>query len=74
LSDETVAIPWQRSNEALLLTGIADRPPGNIHTGRQRCVGYGPSIPNGVDQVVFAYNALPVADQVIKQLKYLRRD
>ena len=33
-----------------------------------------PARPRGVDEVVFADNALPVTDQVIEQVEYLRRD
>ena len=31
-------------------------------------------VPNGVDEVVFADDALPVADQIIEQVEYLWRD
>ena len=31
-------------------------------------------LPNGVDEVVLADDALPVADQVIEQVEYLWRD
>jgi hypothetical protein len=32
------------------------------------------ALPNRVDEVVFTDDSFPVADQVIKQVEYLRRD
>ena len=48
--------------------------PGGIQAGRQRRIGHDTPVPNGVDEVVFADDALPVADQVIEQVEYLWRD
>jgi hypothetical protein len=48
--------------------------PSGIHAGRQRGIGNDTSVPNGVDEVVFANDALPVSDQVIKQIEHLRCD
>jgi hypothetical protein len=48
-------------------------PPGGIQAGCQRRVRYAAPIPNGLDEVVFADDALPVADQVIEQIENLRR-
>jgi hypothetical protein len=31
-------------------------------------------VPDGVDEGVFAHNALPVADQIVEQVEYLWRD
>src|SRR5258708_17392027 len=73
-SDETKALAWQCFDKALLLAGIGDHAPSDIQTRRQRCIGHTAPIPNGVDEVVFADNALPVTDQVIEQVEYLRRD
>ena len=61
-------------DEALFLAGIADRAPRGIQPGRQRCIGHAAPIPNGVDEVVFADDAFPVADQVIEQVEDLWRD
>ncbi len=74
MSDETEALAWQCFDEALFLAGIADRAPGDIQARRKRRIGDGTTVPNGVDEVVFANNALPVTDQVIEQVEYLRRD
>jgi hypothetical protein len=74
LSDETEALARQCLDEALFLAGIADCAAGDIQAGRQRPVGDDTAVPNGVDEVVFSDNALPVADQVIQQVEYLWRD
>jgi len=70
-SDETEALARQCLDEALLFAGIADRRPGDIEAGRQRRIGHAAPVPNDVDEVVFADDALPVADQVIEQVEYL---
>jgi hypothetical protein len=74
LSDETEAFPRQRSDEALLLAGIADRTPDDIQAGRQHCIRNDTSVPNGIDQLILADDALPVADRVIEQIERLRRN
>src|SRR5229473_4547520 len=74
LSDETKTLARQCLDEALFLAGIADRTAGDIQTGRQRRIGHDTSIPDDVDEIVFADDALPVADQVIEQVEYLWRD
>ena len=71
-SDETEALARQCLDEALLFAGIADRRPGDIEAGRQRRIGHAAPVPDDVDEVVFADDALPVADQVIEQVEYLR--
>ena len=48
--------------------------PCDIQTRRKRCIGHDAAVPNGVDEVVLADDALPVADQVIEQVEYLWRD
>ena len=73
-SDETEALAWQGLDQALSLAGIADRAPGGIQPGRQRRIGHAAPVPDGVDQVVLADDALPVADQEIEQVEYLWRD
>jgi hypothetical protein len=73
-TDETKALAWQCFDEALFLTGIADRPSSGIQAGRECRVGYDTPVPNGVDQVVFADDMLPVANQVVEQVEDLWRD
>ena len=72
--DETKALARQCLDQALLLAGIADRSPGGIQARRQRCIGHTAPIPNGVDEVVFADDALPVTDQIVEQVEHLWRD
>src|SRR5690349_8456194 len=64
----------QRFDQALLLAGIADSIPGGVQAGRQCGIGDDASVPNGTDEVVLAYDALPVSNQVDEQVKDLRRD
>ncbi len=71
-ANEAKALSWQCFDEALFVAGIADRASGSIETGRQRHVRYDASIPDGADEIIFADDALPVADQVIEQIKNLR--
>ena len=73
-SDETEALSRQGFDEALFLAGIADRASGGIQAGRQCRIGHAAPVPDRVDQVVLADDALPVADQIIEQVEYLRRD
>ena len=73
-SDETEALARQCFDEALFLAGIADRAPGGIQAGRQRRIGHATPFPDGVDEVVLADDALPVADQIIEEVEYLWRD
>src|SRR5258705_13128407 len=73
-TDESETFTRQCLDEALLLARIADRAPGDIQAGRQRRIGDDTPIPNGVDEVVFTDDTLPVADQVVEQVEYLWRD
>src|SRR6266436_7328587 len=73
-ANEAKALSWQCFDEALFLAGIADHTPGDIEAGRQRRIGDDTPIPNGVDEVVFTDDTLPVADQVVEQVEYLWRD
>ena len=73
-SDETEAFARQCFYEALFLTGIAERTAGGIQARCQRRIGHDTAVPNGIDEVVFTDDALPVADQVVEQVEYLWRD
>jgi hypothetical protein len=74
LSDETKALARQCLDQALFLTGIADRTADGIQACRKRRIGNDAAVPNGVDEVVLANDALSVVDQVIEQVEYLWRD
>ena len=56
------------------MAGIADRAPSDIQARRQCSIGYDTPIPDGVDEVILADDALSVADQVIEQVEDLGRD
>src|SRR5262245_2918523 len=68
---EAKALARQRLDQVLLLAGVADRVPGGIEAGRQRCIRDGAAIPDGTDEVVLADDALPIADQVVEQVEHL---
>jgi len=72
--DETEALARQCLDQALFLTGIADRSSSGIQAGRERRFRYDTALPNGVDKVVLADDVLPVADQVVQQVEDLGRD
>ena len=74
MSNETKALARQGLDEALLIPGIADCTPGDIQARRQCRIGNATPVPDGVDEVVLADDALPVSDQVIEQVEYLWSD
>ena len=74
VSDEAESLPWQRLDQALPLPGIADCSPDDVQARRQRCIRHAPPLPDRVDQVVLADDALPVADQVIEEVEDLWRN
>jgi hypothetical protein len=61
-SDETEALPRQCFDQALFVAGIADRAPDGIQARRQRRIGHAAPVPDGVDEVVLADDALPVVE------------
>ena len=71
LSDETEALARKRLDKALLLTGIADGSADSVQAGRKRSIGHNATIPNCVDELVLADDALPVSDQVFEQIEHL---
>ena len=70
-ADEAEALARQCLDQVLLFTGIADCGPGGIETGRQCGIRDNATVPDGADDVVFADYAVPVADQVLKQVEHL---
>jgi hypothetical protein len=71
-TDETKAFARQCLDEALLLSGIADRASGGIQASRQCNIRDNAPAPNGTHEFVLTDDALPVSDQVVKQVKSLR--
>ena len=61
----------KRVYEALLLSAVADGASRDIQPGRQRGIGYDASIPDRIDQLILAHDALPVTDEVREQVEYL---
>src|SRR5258706_11158522 len=70
-SDKTKALARQCFDKALFMAGIADRASSYIQAGRQCRIGHDAAVPNGVDEIIFADDALPVADQVFEQVEHL---
>ena len=73
-TDESEAFTWQCLDEALLLAGIAKGSPGGIQARCKCSIGNDAAVPNGVDKIVLADDALPVDDQVFEQIEHLRRN
>ena len=73
-SNKTEPFAWQRFDETLFFAGIANHTAGDIQARRKRRVGHGTAVPNGIDDVGSADDALPVADQEVEQVKYLWRN
>jgi len=73
-SDEPKALARQRPYESLPPTGVANRGASNVQARRESRLGDDTPLPNGIDQVVLADDALPVADEIIEELENLRRD
>jgi hypothetical protein len=73
-SDEPEALARQRLDETLFLAGIADHASSDIQAGCEGRIRHDTPIPNGIDEVVLADDALPVPDQVIEQVENLGRN
>src|SRR3954466_2360303 len=68
---ETKALSWKCFDKTLLRAGVADRASDGVQPGRQRRIRYNPTIPNRVDEIVFADDAIPAADQIFEQIENL---
>ncbi|MCP1804470.1 hypothetical protein J2R97_003129 [Bradyrhizobium japonicum] len=68
---ETKALAWKCLDKTLLLTGVTDRAPDGVQPRRQRRIGYDPAIPDCVDEIVLADDAIPAADQMFEQIENL---
>ena len=73
-SDEPEALARQRLDETLFLAGIADHASSDIQAGCEGRIRHDTPIPNGIDEVVLADDALPVPDQIIEQVENLGRN
>src|SRR6516165_9474694 len=72
-ANKTKALSWQCFDETSLFTRIADHRSSRVQTSRQRRIRYDTSLPYRAHEVVLADDALPVSDQVIKQIENLWR-
>src|SRR6185369_1458081 len=70
-TDEAEAFPRQCFDQALLLARVADCATSGIQPGSQCCIRNAAPIPNGIDEIVLADDALPVSDQVFEQIEHL---
>src|SRR5262249_33657439 len=73
-ANEAEALARQGLYEALLLSAVADGTSRDIQPGRQRGIGYDTSIPDRIDQLILADNAIPVMNEVREQVKCLGGD
>ncbi|MET4092888.1 hypothetical protein ABID60_008643 [Bradyrhizobium sp. S3.5.5] len=74
LTHEAEAPAWQGSYQPLLFARIPDRASRTVEAGRQRGIGHAAPLPNGIDEFILAYDALPVADQVIEEIEHQWRN
>ncbi|MGY4452376.1 hypothetical protein ACVWZR_007036 [Bradyrhizobium sp. i1.3.1] len=74
LTHEAEASAWQCSYQPLLFAGIPDRASRTVEAGRQRSIGHAAPLPNGIDEFILAYDALPIADQVIEEIEHQWRN
>jgi hypothetical protein len=57
----------------LRLAVVADRSTDRIDAGRERRLGNGAAAPDGSDELVFADDTFTIAQEVLEQIEYLRR-
>src|SRR5258708_4128682 len=72
--DETHTLAWQRTDEALVLSGVVNRASQDVYAGGQCRFRDDPPGPDCSNQVVLADNTIPVFDQVFKEIEDLRGD
>src|SRR5882672_10352963 len=73
-TDETHSLAWQRTDEALVLSGVVNRVSHDVYAGSQCRFRDDPPGPDCSNQAVFADNSIPVFDQVFKEIEDLRGD
>jgi hypothetical protein len=70
-TDKPYALTWKRLYQALCFTGIADAAAGRIDSGGKRGFRNDSTTPDSGDQIVPAYDALALADQVAQDVEDL---
>jgi hypothetical protein len=73
-ANEAEAFPLERLDPMLLLAAVANRAAGHVQARRYRGVGDDAPLPDGRDQVIFADDALSVADQIEEKVENLWRN
>jgi len=61
-ADEAETLARKGSDEALLISGVANCVPRRIQAGRQRRIRDDAALPNGTDEIVLADDTFAVAD------------
>jgi hypothetical protein len=74
LADEPKAAAGHRAYEALLFAAVADCMPRGGDPAGQRGFGDDAPVPDRGEQVILAGDAVPVLDEIGKQIEYLRLD
>ena len=64
----------QRTNEALVVTAVAERAPGRADARAECALRNDTTVPNRVEQFVLADASIAVANEVDKRIEYLRLD
>ena len=72
LADEAEPAPMDRLDQRLPVPVIADRFPRRVDPAAQRGVRHDPSIPDRVEQFVFAHYAIAVSHEMYQQVVNLR--
>jgi hypothetical protein len=74
LAHEAQAAPRDRLDELLLLAAVADRSPCSVDTVAERGFRHDAPVPDVREQVILAYDAVAVADQMQDKVEHLRLD
>jgi hypothetical protein len=74
LADEAEAAARHRSDEPLLLSGVADCAPSGADPAGEGIVRHRAAIPDRLQQLVLADDTVPMLDQISQNLEHLRLD
>jgi hypothetical protein len=74
LADEPEAAAGHRADETLLFAAVADRMPRGGDPASQRGFGDDAPVPDRRQQVILADDAVPVLDEIGKQIEHLGFD
>src|SRR6185437_14780446 len=70
--DKAESVSRKRADHALRPTVIANRLADGVDSRRQRRIGDGPALPDGLEQLVLAYHTVAMAEQVEQDVEDLR--